>query len=220
MTRCYVIGNGSSLKETPLDKIAGEPSVACNRIAMIYPYTEWRPSHFVVATVNIRLIPWYIDMMKTVMLGIPSFVWRALKLYITPRKNVNYIQCHQTGAVTPAEDGWWHDDIYHAVTHWGGSGTAMMQIACGLGHKEIVLLGFDANWKLPVGGRDVNHFDKDYGEGSGQERPGKIDLWNNCARTSHEWIRRMTDERGVTVLNATPRSGIKAYPMVKLEDIL
>jgi len=220
-SRCYVIGNGLSLRSTPLDKIIGTPSVACNRIARIYPHTEWRPSHFVVATVNVRLIPWYIDIMKTIMMGIDSYVWNALKLYIPPRNNVKYIQCHQTGTVTDKpKDGWWHDDIERAITHWGGSGTAMIQVACGLGHDEIILLGFDANWKLGIKGQDLNHFDMDYGEGSGFDRPGKIKLWNYQAKLSHDWIRKMTDERGISVINATPNSGIKAYPMVDLDEIL
>jgi len=218
--RCYVIGNGTSLKYTPLEKIIGEPAVACNRIARIYPHTEWRPSHFVVATVNTRLIPWYVDILETIYTGIPCYVWNALSLFIPSRKNITYIQCHETGVVRDAEDEWWHDDIDYAVTHWGGSGTAMMQIACGLGYKEIVLLGFDANWKLGIDGSDPNHFDKDYGEGSGTEKQGKIALWNHCAKVSHDWIRKMTDARGITVLNATPGSGIKAYPMVRLEDLI
>lgn len=195
--------------------------MACNRIARIYPHTEWRPSHYVMATVNIRLIPWYIDILKTIKLGIPSYVWRVAKSYIPPRPNVKYIQCHQTGMITNTPSpGWWHDDIDHAVTHWGGSGTAMAQIAAGLGHNELIMLGFDANWTLGEEGNDLNHFDRDYGEGSGHDRPGKIALWNFQAEVSHKWIRERAEERGITVLNATPGSGIKAYPMVDLEDIL
>lgn len=221
MTRCYVLGNGPSLNETPLDRIAGKPSVACNRISMIYPQTKWRPSDFVIATVNIRLTEWYIDMLKTIMLGINSFIWNALKSYVPPRHNVNYIECHQTGLVTDSpEDGWWHDDIYHAVTHYGGSGTAMIQIACGLGHDEIILLGFDGNWKLGDDDLDPNHFDVGYGAGSGLEREGKITLWNRMSELSHRWIRRMTEERGIKVYNATPRSSITAYPKVNMEDVL
>jgi hypothetical protein len=219
--RCYVIGNGPSLNQVPFDKIVGQPSVACNRIALIYPKTKWRPSHFVVATVNIRLSDWYIDMLHTIWLGIPSFVWQAAKKYIPPRDNVNYIQCHQTGLVTnKPKDSWWHDDIYHAVTHYGGSGTAMMQIACGLGYDEIIMLGFDGNWKLGGDGSDPNHFHANYGEGSGLEREGKINLWNRMSVLSHKWMRRMTDERDIKVYNASPTSSITAYPKINLEDIL
>jgi len=219
--KCFVIGNGRSLNETPLDYIIGTPSVACNRIARIYPRTEWRPSYFVVATVNVRLVPWYIDIMKTIYIGIPSYVWSLLKTFIPPRDNITYMECHQTGTLTDTpSDGWWHDDIEHAITHWGGSGTAMLQIACGLGFDEIYLLGFDANWKLGIEGTDLNHFDQDYGEGSGFERPEKIRMWNYQAKMSHDWIRKVTEQRGIKIYNATPNSGIKAYPMVNFEDIL
>jgi hypothetical protein len=188
---------------------------------MIYPHTEWRPTHFVIATVNIRLTDWYIDMVKTVWMGIESFVWEVLKNYIPPRDNVHYIQCHQTGIITETpSDGWWHDDIYHAVTHWGGSGTAMMQIACGLGYDEIIMLGFDGNWKLGKAGLDFNHFNKSYGEGSGHDREGKIKLWNYQSELSHKWIRRMTDARGIKVYNASPHSSITAYPKIDIEEVI
>lgn len=221
MTRCYVVGSGASLKETPMDKIAGEPSIACNRIARIYPYTEWRPTHFVVVTVQARLVHWLIDMLTTVNMGIDSYVWDKLRILITPRKNIAYMECHETGMMpSNPPDDMWHDDITNAVTHAYGSGTAMMQIAAGLGYEELVLLGMDANWKLGSIGNDPNHFDDDYGTGSAFHAPRRIDAWNHCAKIGHDWIKRMTDERGITVLNATPGSGITAYPMVNIEDIL
>ena len=43
--RIFVIGNGPSLSETPLDKIDSEYSFALNKVNLVYKSTEWRP-HF------------------------------------------------------------------------------------------------------------------------------------------------------------------------------
>ena len=46
--RCFIIGNGSSLKSTDLDKIKqnGEISFGSNGIYKIYDSTEWRPNYY------------------------------------------------------------------------------------------------------------------------------------------------------------------------------
>ena len=45
--RCFIIGNGKSLNETDVDLIAGQYSIACNRINLLYPEKNWRPDVYV-----------------------------------------------------------------------------------------------------------------------------------------------------------------------------
>lgn len=46
--RCFIIGNGPSLKAEDLDKLKNEFSFASNRIYAIYDKTEWRPTFYAV----------------------------------------------------------------------------------------------------------------------------------------------------------------------------
>lgn len=49
MRRAFIVGNGPSLADTPLDYLKGEVSFACNRIRLIYPTTDWRPQYYIRA---------------------------------------------------------------------------------------------------------------------------------------------------------------------------
>jgi hypothetical protein len=51
MTRAFIIGNGPSLAQTPLELLQQnkEISFAVNRIHFHYPSTTWRPTHYVRA---------------------------------------------------------------------------------------------------------------------------------------------------------------------------
>ena len=46
--RCFIIGNGPSLKAKDLDKIKGEFSFGANMIYKIFPETNWRPTYYFV----------------------------------------------------------------------------------------------------------------------------------------------------------------------------
>ncbi len=45
--RAFFIGNGPSLTAEDLDLLKDEVTFGCNRIDLIYPETEWRPTHYV-----------------------------------------------------------------------------------------------------------------------------------------------------------------------------
>ena len=76
--RCFVVGNGPSLKDTPFELLAGETTFACNRIARLYDKTTWRPSYFLATTHLAKDPRWLKDMLVTVEMGIPSFIWIKL----------------------------------------------------------------------------------------------------------------------------------------------
>ncbi len=52
--RIFVIGNGPSLKETPLELISDEHTLAMNKINLIYRETSWRPSIYYYSQANFR----------------------------------------------------------------------------------------------------------------------------------------------------------------------
>ena len=44
----YIIGNGPSLSKTDLSLIENKPSIAMNRISLLYPkFINWRPSYYI-----------------------------------------------------------------------------------------------------------------------------------------------------------------------------
>ena len=78
--RVFMIGNGPSLNKTPLDTLHSEYSFAMNRISLLYDNVRWRPSFFVCTTLNIEREEWRRDIVKTISLGIPCFIWDKFSL--------------------------------------------------------------------------------------------------------------------------------------------
>ena len=50
--RIFLIGNGPSLAETPLDELDGEYSMAMNGVNFIYDETDWRPTFYLFTQGN------------------------------------------------------------------------------------------------------------------------------------------------------------------------
>ncbi|MDP6075069.1 MAG: hypothetical protein QGI26_08775, partial [Myxococcota bacterium] len=47
-----IVGNGPSLNSTPLDDFSHIPAIGMNKIDLLYPRVEWRPS-LVICTNNL-----------------------------------------------------------------------------------------------------------------------------------------------------------------------
>jgi hypothetical protein len=131
---CWVVGNGPSMR---VDDIDGY-SIACNRIALVYNETSWRPSFF-YAHAPMYSYGWLMDVIRSIELGIPCFIHERLK-NLGNYPNITWIP----------------DGIYHGL-----SGLTMTKLAQYLGFTDIQFTGMDGNWQA-LDGDDVNHFHREY----------------------------------------------------------
>jgi len=228
--RIFAIGNGPSLKDVPLDLLSSEYSIAMNRIALLYPETQWRPTFFVCTTTNIERSDWRRDILHTIDLGVTTFAWQELRSHIGERPNVHYLHCSHGPEVTQeAPDRWWSDDIAERVCKFGTSMLVALQIAAYLGFAEIYLLGCDLGFvdtrrRRGVVGRllrairpdsDPNHFAKGYGT------PGfHASTLNSNMVAAHRLARRASMTRQFRILNCTPGGTLEVYERLSLEDAL
>jgi len=205
--RAFIIGNGKSLVSKDLDLIAGQPSYACNRINLIYPLTEWRPSvycHVESFAPNVPYIQQNIDS------GITCWIGEHFEKNIIGK--VNWIKdCHHhlyNFDSTEVLDEW---HMPQPCT-FGGTVNYMMQRAVLDGFDELVLLGCDLEYR----DRKPSHFDKNYEHGG--EQPAFYASRN--AFYGHvqalNWIRRKGSN--VRILNATRGGLLELWPRVELAD--
>src|SRR3990172_5386329 len=209
--RCFIIGNGKSLKASDLDPIMGQPSFACNRIGLIYPETKWRPTAYIHPESLAPDIP-YIQ--ENIDLGIECYIGEYFQKGITSGPNVKFIKdCHHhlldfDSAELPDE---WH--LPQPCT-FGGSVNVAMQIAVLNGFDELVLMGCDLEYNT----RNRSHFSPAYEHG-GEQSPfyasrnafyGHVQALN--------WIRRR--KQNITVLNATRGGLLELWPRMELKDAL
>lgn len=206
--KIYIVGNGKSLEKTPMDELDGY-SMACNRIARIYDSTSWRPTHYLCMSHNIQQPEWLSDIMDTVDLGIPSFVWWKWAGVIGNHPNIIWTDYYR--------DKVWVHDSSIGLMKWGSSGLSMIQLAMYIGFNPIVLVGFDGAWKKFDEGDDPNHFGKGY---LTEVSRNQANRWNINHPAAHIMAQEAALQRGTVILDATVDGSLRAYPKVDIRDIV
>ena len=234
--RCFCVGNGPSLRDTPLHLLESEYTFGLNRIAKIYPLTSWRPTFYVNVTVASSDEGWA-GSAKESMVDTPSFVgYGGLPHLLESKDRVLYIP-HHVFPVNVADDrptredpnpAWWSHDASVWVSKYGSSMVAVMQIAVYLGFKELIMLGCDLGWKPFDYEEDIdpNHFTGDYW-GKMNLDGNKIDVtperaqkFTDGARSGHVLAKKVCARTGVKIYNATIGGELEVYPRVDLMEVL
>jgi len=220
--RCFVIGGGPSLSQTPLDPMTNEVTIASNAIFLLFGETNFRPTFY---TVEDRLVAEdrapAINQLRGMTKIFPADLWRYLKedeetIY------VNFKRGQYDGFPK-------FSDKTDEVVYWGGTVTFMnLQLAWHLGCREVYLVGIDHSYQSPssideVEGNvitsqsaDVNHFHADYfGPGYRWHNP-RVDRME----LSYLEARRFFTEHGGVIYNATVGGKLEVFPRVNLEDII
>ena len=214
--RCFVIGNGKSLKPEQLDAIYGKPSIACNRINLIYPETRWRPTFYIhpESAPNLPFIR------ENVALGIECHIGEH---YAPPPRgkgdledapNIHWIKdCHHHlyHFYSPEVPDEWH----FPMCSFGGSVNMAMQLAVMKGYDDLILLGCDLQYK---NGKGKSHFHPDY------ENGGEMDAFYAAKNAFFGHVQALNYIRrrhlNITIRNATNGGLLELWERVKLEDVV
>ena len=140
--RCFLIGNGPSLTNDDLNKIADYkiPSFGCNKIYLIFPNIRWRPTYYVVVDDNVyRSSAQYVDKYR-----FTAFVRDFFGTVIEKSDRINLFRSLDERY----ESGYPNFSTDLTKGLYGGRTVmyAMLQIAVYMGFKEIYLLGVDFSW--------------------------------------------------------------------------
>lgn len=228
--RVFILGNGPSLQKTNLNLIKDEYSIAMNRISKIYDKTNWRPSFFVCTTSNVEDEEWRKDILETVDMGVPTFIWDELSKHFDKYENIYNLKCTNGSEVSmdpPLE--WWSYDIEQRVTKFGTSMIVALQIAVYMGFDEIYILGADLGFKTSLLQKifyrlrmkkighmfDKNHFFGSYGT------PGfNSDTLNKNMVGAHVLAKKACEEKDIKVYNASIGGALEVYPRVDYYSLL
>ncbi len=210
--RCFIIGNGPSLKNTNLQKLRTEFTIGMNRFYMAF--SELGFSTSCLLTVNDLVIEQCAQDLRQ--LTIPTFVsWRGRK-WITPSPNLHYLY---TSYDLPRFSG-------NATGRlWEGSTVTFvaMQLAFYMGFRQVVLIGVDhfytttgtPNTTVTSTGDDPNHFHPGYfGKGF---RWQLADLKGN--EIGYAMAREAYARDGREILDATVGGKLTIFPKVDYESL-
>lgn len=214
--RVFIVGNGKSLNETPLEKLNGEVSFAVNGITPIYEKTKWRPTHYVRAEeagTGSDPSKYRKDIETHLSLGCEMWTNKFFVKSMEEAKNYrkwNFIHaCSHYGI---------HFDspnvplLYHPphLCTFGSSVNVAIQIALDKLHADTVyLVGCDLGY-----GKSNNHFDGNYTDGVGALRDARhteLDILS-----AHMVAARSYPGR---IFNATVGGSLEVYERVNFNDL-
>jgi hypothetical protein len=220
MNRHWVIANGASLNQTPLELLKGEVTWAMNRIHLHYPNTSWRPSYFFMCDWNQQNPHNYWKSCIAAHYHTPKFLWEGFRdgskmfpdlepigevpatKWIPRCKKHHYYMGNNASKRAEA----WH--FPEICTAFSGIG-AVIQLAVQHGADEIYIVGAD----LYESDYRKNFFTENYTD---DQRP-RDELDNTNMIQVHTVAKRSSP---VPIFNATIGGKLEVYPRVDFHEVL
>jgi len=210
--RCFIIGNGPSLRHTDMSKLRGEYTLGMNRIYLMFPELGFQTTYYL--SVNDLVIEQCAAEIQA--LKMPRFVsWRARR-WLTPEPDLYFLWTTYTGPkfATDLRGRLWEGAT---VTY------TALQTAYYLGFSEVILIGVDHNFTtqgkpnttVVSQGDDPNHFSPAYfGKGFRWQLP---DL--ETSERAYRMAREAFERDGRRVLDATVGGKLTVFPKVDYETL-
>ncbi len=210
--RCFIIGNGPSLRNTDLTKLKNEYTFGMNRIYMAFPEMGF-PTSFFVSINDLVIQQTAADIQK---LKMPRFIsWRSHQ-WLQPSQDLSFLYTTYT-----------EPRFSKRATGrlWEGATVTFiaLQLAYYFGFKEAVLIGVDhsfatkgkPNETVVSQGDDPNHFNPAYfGKGFRWQLP---DL--ETSEMAYRMAKAAFEKDGRKVLDATVDGQLTVFPKVEYDRL-
>lgn len=211
--RCFIIGNGSSLRQMDLTLLKNEFTFGLNRIYLLFDSMGFATTYYVAVNgYVIEQCAGDIDKLKCT-----KFIRRDYARYLGSHEDTILIRSRSGPRFCRdvAAQGVWEGSTVTYVA---------MQIAYHMGFSEVILIGVDHHFTA-VGsphavevspGPDANHFDPNYfGKGFKWQYP---DL--KTSEEAYELARQAYEGAGRRVVDATAGGRLTVFPKAAFEDVI
>lgn len=216
--RCFIIGNGPSLKVDDLNLLKNEITFAANRIFYMYSKTEWRPTFYCAQDKDV-----FEDISSNIeMIARESqacFFANYCKQYlINSLENTFFFHARLIGAHKKRK---FSDDISKYVDGGGTITYAAIQLAAYMGFKEIYLLGVDHSYSagsLKNGELNEEDVKKSYFEGM----PYNIKITKpNTDNSTVSFIeaKNYAQKKHIKILNATRGGKLEVFERINFDEV-
>ncbi len=207
--RCFILGNGPSLRRTDLSLLRDEVTFGLNRIYLLFDEMGFATTYYV--SVNDLVIEQCAE--DIARLAMPKFItWRGRR-WLRHDPQVIFLDTDYTGRETFSQDATGRIFEGFTVTY------VALQLAYFMGFQEVVLIGVDhsfqtkgrANEVVRSSGADPNHFSPDYfGPGFQWQLP---DL--EGSERAYRMAREAFEADGRRVVDATIEGKLQVFPKVE-----
>jgi len=211
--RCFIVGNGPSLRHTDLSRLRGEFTFGLNRVYLLFPQIGFATS-CLVSVNDLVLEQCAAEMMA---LALPKFItWRARRWFAAEPGTI-FIDTDFTGSenFAPTAAGRLFEGF--TVTY------VALQLAFHMGFSDAILIGVDhsfvtqgpANQAVVSQGDDPNHFASNYfGPGFKWQLP---DL--EGSERAYRLAKLAYEAAGRRVVDATLGGKLTVFPKAEFESL-
>lgn len=214
--RCFIIGNGPSLKPEDLEKLKGEFTFASNKIYKIFNKTTWRPTFYmvvdpIVLEENVEDI---------------NLVEAKTKFTLRVYKHLFNADIYFNNNLYKDKRGSFSANIMESLYSSGTVSYHLLQIAYYMGFSEVYLIGHDYNFKGAISKtRDLSflkkldnsqiYFSEDY-INADEKKPGQAP---EEMYIGMEKARLIYESTGRKIYNATRESYLDVFEPRNLDEI-
>lgn len=210
--RCFIMGNGPSLKNTDLSKLRNENTFGLNRIYLAFPEMGFETTYYLCVN-DLVVEQTNEDIRKLTM---PRFVTTRAMRWLEPDDNLYFLYATYTGPT-------FAKDIRKRM--WEGATVTYMalQTAFYMGFEQVILIGVDhsfatkgkPNETVVSEGDDPNHFNAGYfGKGFRWQLP---DL--DTSERAYIMAREAYKSAGREILDATIGGKLTVFPKVDYDKL-
>lgn len=211
--RCFIIGNGPSLRETDLTLLEGEVTFGMNRIYLLFREMGYSTSYYV--SINTLVIEQCAD--EILDLEMPRFIsWRGRR-WLQEDPQVLFLDTDYTEPEDFAQD------VSGRVFEGSTVTYVALQIAYHLGFDQAILVGVDHNFQsegrpnttVVSQGDDPDHFSARYfGKGFRWQLP---DL--EASEAAYRMAKDAFEADGRRIVDATVGGQLKVFPKVDFDQL-
>jgi hypothetical protein len=212
--RCFILGNGPSLKRTDLSKLKNEITFGMNRIYLAFDEMGYQPTYYV--SINDLVIEQCLQ--DILNLPMPKFLsWRSHRFFVHPPDDSTiFLHTTYTGPkfATDVRGRLWEGATVTYVA---------LQLAFFMGFQQVILVGVDhsfstqgrPNTTVVSQGDDRDHFHSNYfGKGFRWQLP---DL--ETSERAYRMAKEAFEKAGRVVLDATIEGKLEVFPKVEYDHL-
>lgn len=221
--RCFIIGNGPSLRAEDLDLLKREYTFAANTIYNIFDQTDWRPTYYL--SVDDRTMKVVQSELKNYHMGrlflrhdkctIQAPTNELTRIYISPLLFDVDPKFYKDTSI------YFSEDVSDRFCNGGTVTYEAIQLAVYMGFKEIYLLGvdhhysasIDAEGKVVIDKSVKDHFDNTDCLKTGY--PAIIET----AQYAYTIAREYCDNHGIKIYNATRGGKLEVFERVDFDSV-
>lgn len=214
--RCFIVGNGPSLKPEDLERLKGEVTFASNKIYKIFNKTTWRPTFYMVVD-SIVLE----ENVKDI-----NLVEANTKFTLNCYKHLFKGDIYFNNNLYLNKRGSFSTNIMESLYSSGTVSYHLLQIAHYMGFSEVYLIGHDYNFRGAISrtkdlsflnkmGNSEIYFSNDYiRENEKKAGQAPVEMYDGMTKA-----RIVFEDSGRKIYNATRATYLDAFELCNFDDV-